>query len=238
MPTLKNTLLSTPPYQTKRIIELLKYTETHYREDNAPKLYDEVLLSSRKDKGMVSDDFLELIYETLKAFNMDTKGAKLSELSVFKRSIKKHAQTIQSLVGFKLEKVKKDDRTLAVAIPALFNLFDDHQLVQTESPLVTFSKTMHFLLPDLFMPIDRKFTLQFFYSRPPYKKVNYGLYHLTNTLEKQKECFLQVFEQFRQFAHTHSGILKEQVDKNSRWNRNIPKVIDNIIIAYERENME
>ena len=79
---------------------------------------------------------------------------------------------------------------------------------------------MHFLLPDLFMPIDRRYTLRFFYELKP---VN------------EKQCFFQVFEQFRLFAQEHHEILKAQVDKNSHWNRNVSKVIDNIIIAFVTE---
>jgi hypothetical protein len=169
---------------------------------------------------------------------MNTKGAKLSKLTDFKKSIKKHADTIQSLVKVKLEKVKEADGNLKEAIDSLFGLFDNHQLVQTKSPLVTFSKTMHFFLPDLFMPIDRKYTLQFFYGKPPYKSENYGRYDLTNTIEKQKQCFLDIFEQFRQFAKKHHETLQKQVDADSRWSRNIPKIIDNIIIAYVSENMK
>ena len=54
----------------------------------------------------------------------------------------------------------------------------------------------------------------------------------------EKECLHQAFEDYRQFAQKHHALLAAQVDKTSRWNRNIPKVIDNIIIAYVSENME
>jgi hypothetical protein len=155
------------------------------------------------------------------AFKMNSRGAKLSALADFKKSIIKHADIIQSLVKYKLEKVKATDESFNETIGSLFcNLSG---LTQTALSLVTFSKTMHFILPDLFMPIDRNFTMRFFYQSPP---IN------------QKQCFLQVFEQFRLFAQEHYAILKEQVDSNSRWNRNIPKVIDNIIIAYASEKME
>jgi len=215
------------------ITKSLEYIEDNYRKD-ATELYDQVLRFPRKD--IFSKDFIGLVYETLKAFNMNSKGARLSELPVFTKSIKKHAKTIQSLVGLKLEKVKESDSGLMDTIGFLL---DNLELVQTNSPLVTFSKTMHFFLPDLFMPIDRKYTIQFFYRNPSsYKQVNYGLHSVTNTLEKQQRCFHRIFEEFRHFAHAHSDVLKAQVNPNSRWNRNIPKIIDNIIIAYVSKNME
>ena len=112
---------------------------------------------------------------------------------------------------------------MALSLQRLTPLFDDLCLTQTKSSLVTFSKAMHFILPDLFMPVDRWCMLRFFYESTPMN---------------EKQCFLQVFEQFWQFAHKHHETLKAQVDKASCWNRNIPKVIDNIIIAYVSEKMK
>jgi len=84
------------------------------------------------------------------------------------------------------------------------------------------------------MPIDRKYTLQFYYA---------NTFNRTNSMENvidssEKECLHQVFEDYRQFAQKNHALLAAQVDKTSRWNRNIPKVIDNIIIAHVSENME
>jgi len=207
----------------KEIVELSNDTEKHYRKSTV-ELYDEVLHLTPQKK--FTEDGLILIYKTLKAFNMDSKGAKLSELSDFKKSLKNHSDTIQSLTKYRLEKVKETDDNLKDTIGSLF---DNLKLVKTNSRLVTFSKTMHFLLPHLFMPIDRKYTLKFFHKT----------YMANKDMETQKRCFFGVFEYFRQFAHEHKEYLEKQVDDNSRWNRNIPKIIDNIIIGYmsNPENM-
>ena len=217
MTKLKRDLIST--ISMKDIAKLAKSGDKLLTQEYDATLYHRILCSSRND--ISSDDFIEPIYEMLIAFKMNSRGAKLSKLPDFKKLIKKHADTIGSLYKVKLEKVKATDDALIDTIGSLFCNLDG--LTQTNSTLVTFSKTMHFLLPDLFMPIDRRYTLRFFYESPP---IN------------QKQCFLQVFEQFRQFAQEHHDILKAQVDSNSRWNRNIPKIIDNIIIAYVSEKME
>jgi hypothetical protein len=219
MPTLKNTLIETIP--AKRIPKLASDGEAYLTKEfaKAAEPYNRILRFPRQD--IASAELIELVYEMLIKFKMNSRGAKLSELLDFKKSIKKHAKTIQSLAKYKLEKVKEEDDTLKDTISTLFCGLD---LVATDSRLVTFSKAMHFLLPDLFMPIDRRYTIQFFYD---------------GTMpNNQKECFLQVFEQYRQFAQKHHEILKLQVDKTSCWNRNLPKVIDNIIIAYVSEQIK
>ena len=212
MPKLKQTLLSAIP--AKSIARLAKSGEKLLKKYDA-EFYNRILRYSRKD--IFSDKFLELVYKMLVAFKMNSRGAKLSV--DFKETVKEHADTIQSLAKYKLEKVKATDEAFTATLDSLFG---NLRLTQTKSSLVTFSKAMHFLLPDLFMPIDRRYTLRFFYELSP---VN------------EKQCFLQVFEQFRQFAHEHHETLKAQVDKTSHWNRNIPKVIDNVIIAYVSEKM-
>jgi len=218
MPKLKNTLLSTIP--AKDIARLARRGEELLTKkyDKSSVLYDSVLRFP--DKDFRSNDFLQRVYDMLVAFKMNSRGARLSEPADFKRTLKKHADMIQSFAKFKLEKIKESDSGLTDSICFLF---DNLELVQTKSPLVTFSKTMHFLLPDLFMPIDRRYTLRFFYESTP---------------ANQKACFLQVFEQYRQFAHQHSEALKALVNPKSRWNRSIPKVIDNVIIGYVSNKME
>jgi hypothetical protein len=219
MPKLKNTLLSTIP--ARDISKWAKWTEEHFWENqkgNAA-LYDSLLRFPGRD--FRSDDFLQGVYDMLAAFKMNSRRARLSKPATFKKSIKKHADTLKSLTKVKLEKVKGADSGL---IDTINCLFDNLKLVQTQSRLVTFSKAMHFLLPDLFMPIDHRYTLRFFYGQ--------------HAPANQKACFLQVFEQFRQFAHAHGEALKALVDKGSRWNRNIPKIIDNVIIGFVSNKMD
>jgi len=219
MPKLKNTLIATIP--AKDIPKWSKWTEEHFWKDqrgDAGELYNHVLTCPGRD--IRSDSFLGLVYGMLAAFKMNARGAILSEPADFKKTIKKHADTIESLAKVKLEKVKESDSGL---INTIGSLFDHLHLTQTKSRLVTFSKTMHFLLPNLFMPIDRWYTLRFFYGHPP---------------ANQKACFLEVFEQCRAFAHQHSEALKALENPNSRWNRNVPKIIDNVIIGYVSNKMD
>ena len=240
MPPLKRTLLSTIP--AKDIPRLARNGEMilkRYRKSST--LYEQILLSSRKD--VVSDDLIELVHKMVKAFGMNRLSVKLSELTDFKKSIIEQADTIQSLAKFKLEKVKETDEAFKKEICTLFcNLDGLNGLTKTNVSLVTFSKTMHFLLPNLFMPIDRRYTLQFYYADVPFKR-DRNMQHMIDTREKQVECLFQIFEDFRQYAQKHHEKLNDVITKakdnsNSHWNRNIPKVIDNIIIGYVTENMK
>jgi hypothetical protein len=110
-------------------------------------------------------------------------------------------------------------------------LFNELELVDTKTPLVTFSKTLHFILPNLIAPIDRKYTLRFFYGKNPE-----GCF---TSRQKQFDVFWKIEMEFSKYAQKQKE-LSSFVEVNG-WNRSIPKVLDNAVIGYisptvEREN--
>jgi len=70
---------------------------------------------------------------------------------------------------------------------------------------------MHFILPDLIMPIDRKNTLNFFYG---------------NAAELEN-YFTRIFSYSYEIAHR----IDLQSFPDSTWNQSVPKIIDNAIIS-------
>ena len=72
-------------------------------------------------------------------------------------------------------------------------------------------KVMHFILPDLIMPIDRQNTLTFFYGH-------------TGELENY---FIRIFGYSYEIAQRID--LRPFLDDT--WNQSVPKVIDNAIIS-------
>ena len=96
-------------------------------------------------------------------------------------------------------------------------IFKNIKLVKTNSPLVTFSKAIHFLLPNLVAPIDRKYTINFFYGNAQLQNDN------------QFKIFRELFSKF--------WVLSKKYDlksyKDPIWNKNTPKILDNAIIGYK-----
>lgn len=202
------------------IEESLDKTKNDYRPfDPGQYLYNH-LLNKRKVLDIYSDEYLELVYTTLIAWNMNSRGAKLAEIDDFKDTIRKRKEGINSLKGYRIEKL--DKQKIEEILEVLQNLFDRLNLVKTESPLVTFSKTLHFLLPELIVPIDRKYTMTFFYNSQIPKR------------EKQFKVFSELFEKFWEISQRHN--LNNYL--NNTWNRTIPKIIDNMIIGYRLKKGE
>jgi len=102
----------------------------------------------------------------------------------------------------------------------LEKLFGNIKVMKSTSKIVGTSKTLHFLLPRLVMPIDRTYTLNFLYGNNKYD----------STLNMEIDTFKEVFGKFRDIAMKLS-LSKDDVD-NQGWNTTVPKLINNAIIGY------
>ncbi len=215
MARIKNDL--TTSIKTDTIPKLLQYTKEEYRPyDPGQYLYN--LVTEFPNEMKFTNKFIELVYTTLIAWNMNQRSAKLSNFDLFKESLIKHEQTIKSLEQYRIENLDYVDNLKETIV----SLFKNLKLVAKNKPkLVTFSKTLHFFLPNLLMPVDRSYTLLFFYNNTNFNKTD----------DEQIQIYCDIFEQFRQFAKVWN--YANYVDE--KWNKNIPKMIDNIIIAYIKQ---
>lgn len=209
----------------KEVLEnSLTKTKEYYRLFDPGQYLYNLLLNKRKILDIYSDEYLELAYTTLISWNMNGRGAKLADIINFKNTIRENKADINFLNAYRIEKLDKQD--IKKILEILERLFNKLEIVKTKSPLVTFSKTLHFLLPNLIVPIDRKYTASFFYNSDQIPQK-----------EKQFKVFSELFEKFWEITQRYD--LNNYLDNN--WNRTIPKVIDNMIIGYnlsKRKNLE
>ncbi len=196
----------------------LKKTRNDYRPYDAGwYLYREILRTEFKDK--FCQEFCELLYATLSAWNMNSRGAKF--FSKFKNSIVTNEIALENLKGINLSEIN----TTPTRSNLLF-LYDNLDLVaETKPKLVTFAKTLHFLLPDLVCPIDRTYTLNYFYNNT----------NVPSNGENQFNRFWAIENEFSRFA-LHVDLVKFINDDNGDFN--IPKIIDNAIIGYCKLNIK
>jgi len=95
--------------------------------------------------------------------------------------------------------------------------------MQTQARIVGISKTLHFLLPNLVMPIDRANILSLLYLGSKYSA----------NPEREFRYFTEIFEEYRHLCHK-LGLAVRDVD-GLGWNSSIPKMIDNALIGFLSE---
>jgi hypothetical protein len=211
--------------------EVLEKTRIEYRPFDPGQYLYNLLLQKREKIDIFSDEYLELTYTTLIAWNMNGRGAKLNDFELFKESIRKNKDKINSLKEYKIENLTESEKN--IFFETVDDLFMDLDLIgkswtgkKIKSKIVTFSKTLHFLLPNLFVPIDRRYTLDFFYNNkmvPTHEDIQ-------KNDNKQLEVFKELYELFLKLAKTYD--LSKYVD--NKWNANIPKIIDNAVIGSSK----
>jgi hypothetical protein len=158
--------------------------------------------------------FLKLLYQTLNSWGIGQRGSKLLKFDDFVQAVRRCESAIASL-----EICRLDDSALERPSPdRLWNLVDSLAIVENEAKLVPCTKTLHHILPELFVPIDRAFTRVFFGW--PGQEFQY----------QQKRVFYKAYEQFAKIAN---GANPAQFI-GSGWKTSLTKNIDNAVIGFCR----
>ena len=190
-------------YYRKTVLKYQPYTPAQY-------LYFKII--GFKKQELYLDSFIELCYATLCAWNMNQRAAKLAKYEDFKSSLLANYSEIQKLQLVSLREASEED------FSDLKTIFNSISIVaKGKSKLVATSKCLHFFLPNLVLPIDRKYTIAFFKTTVPKDR------------EKQAEKFIEIQKAAQSFVKEVSLVTLLDLE----WNRNIPKLIDNLIICQK-----
>jgi len=203
--------------RTRQLIENLPELVKNFEYRKGPDLYFyRKTMALRRKKPLIelladeSDRYLELIYATLVSWDMNSRGAKIKYFDKFKVSILKNKRSLLHLSSYTLDNLS--DKEFGEARRVCEKTYSNMHVMVSRGRLVSNSKTMHFIIPDLVMPMDRQNTLKFFFG---------------NTGESRSR-FLTVLDRSYQIAKIID--LGQFLDEE--WNLSITKVIDNAIISH------
>ena len=155
------------------------------------------------------EDFLDLLYATLQAWGIGRRSSRLIDRDTFGKILRDWEDELVLV-----EEVRIDDADTHQA-EHLWHLVEGMGLVENQARIVALTKTLHHLLPDLVVPIDRAYTGTFLGRNP------------AEFQSSQREIFLEAFGAFSSLARS--------VDLAAHlggWNSSITKVIDNAVVGY------
>ena len=101
----------------------------------------------------------------------------------------------------------------------LTKIYKNLKLMKTESKLVSNSKFLHFIFPELFMPMDRRNTLTYIYG------------NTNESIHKYIEIIKFSFDIFE-------SINKWEKYLSDPWNVSPPKIIDNAILLLVNKSIK
>ncbi|MEI8349872.1 MAG: hypothetical protein WCI77_06940 [Candidatus Omnitrophota bacterium] len=194
------------------ILHKIKDFNRVYRSGPDVYFYKRVLsLNKQAEKlsDFINDDYnLEIIYATLVAWDMNSRGARMKYFDDFKENILYLTSQFQKLWKKNLGEVVDFEAILNV----VSDVYDKLHIMKTNGKLVSNSKLLHFLFPHLLMPMDRSNTLMYFYRH-------------TN---ESKEKYFDLIRWSYDMTKKRGIIWSRHLDDH--WNSTIPKILDNAII--------
>ena len=228
----------------RNINSLVRHLDEFYRmtegiENNfgGPSIYFHLESIKESQRRFLSKRHIEMIYATLASWGMHRMGSpdktktKLTTFDQFKDSILSFRNEFNSLRNLYLRTIS-DNRLEMILQEELKNIFYGLKISISDSYLVANSKTMHHIIPNLVPPIDRQYTLRFFYYKNSefFQNNKYRTIQLPSTLEAQYGYFCEILRYSKRIISNdyfnHYRLI------NTSFDTSIPKVLDNLIMAY------
>ena len=186
-----------------------------------PSLYFHQKALEYQQKEFLSERHIEYVYATLVAWGMHRmgpNGAKMPDYDIFKSSIldSKIKKALEELKDKRIEDITADE--IDSIIQKLSEICFSVKGSDSNSHLVSGSKILAHILPNLACPMDRQYTCTFF-------GVNLNR-------KNEQTIFKKVIRQMWEFYQdsNHIRLLKPILGKP--FNMSFPKIFDNLIINY------
>ncbi len=167
---------------------------------------------------LLDDLFFDYLYATLTAWGLHRMGpgsAKLAELEEIKRSFRRQKEQICNLQSLKITDIQ--DSSVDSVTSSLWEVLDNIRDSVSQTKIVANSKALHHILPDLMPPIDREYTLRFFYNH-------------TTLNQGDKVAFKEIYPYFYEIASACRDKIMSHVGFG--MNTSQTKVIDNAIVGF------
>lgn len=167
--------------------------------------------------ALEEDEFLRLLYQTLRRWGIGIRGSRLVPLAEFRRLLRAQAGPISALDGARI-----DDPSLDVAATAheVWDIINSLGIVSNISVIVAGTKAMHHLLPHLVPPMDRAWTGAFF------------LWSAAAPQYAQAATFGRTFTGFAHIAQ----VTDPAHYIGDGWRTSPTKILDNAVIGYCKIN--
>lgn len=178
-------------------------------------------LELRRQLGSLScavhdEAFISSVVAVLHEWGLDRRGSKLVNRKEFSRALLKALPTMEPL-----ESVAIDDDDLPADVPLkIWRVIYNLGVTKNKAKIVAGTKTLHHLLPDLVVPMDRTWTGRFF--------------GIDDWQSGQRQTFLTIFRAFR-FIATQAH--QQKFVTGHRWRTSQTKLIDNAVMGYCRPHL-
>ncbi len=164
-------------------------------------------------------EFYDLLYATLTAWGLHRMGpgnAKLLDLPAIRESLVRNSDRIHALEGLRLSDFGSMDGDLVTK--RVWAVLRDLKVTKAKAFLVANTKALHHVLPALVPPVDRQYTLDFFFGAA----IIDG---------REEAAFRVMYPLFHDIAKSKASVIQRWIHRNG-WHTSESKVVDNAIVGY------
>jgi len=191
--------------------------------------HKKALLERKND--FLGDNHLNMIYAVMPSWGMHrmgTKGAKMEEYNIFEKEIIKNKDEIIEL---------KDKNIKNVNINNIAKLITEKiHVSKSNSFLVSSSKVLHHILPNIISPIDRNYSIRFMKKN----KNDWGANSI-NINNEEAYAFIFLTEMYEFIGNNENLMSKYIIEINenniydNNFNTSLTKIFDNLIMVYVKK---
>ena len=175
---------------------------------------------NKPSEALLDDLFFDYLYATLTSWGLHRMGhgfTKLAELGKIKTSFRmqKVREHISNLERFEITNIQEGN--IASITSDLWGILANTRVSVSRTKIVANSKALHHILPELIPPIDREYTLRFFYNH-------------TTLNQGDEAAFKEIYPYFHKIASTCKDKIMSHIGVG--MNTSQTKVIDNAIVGF------
>lgn len=165
------------------------------------------------DAALADRAFVAGLYRTLKAWRLGMRASYLMPADEFFHALQRSREAITELESFRIDDSNPPDDIA----DRIWHVIDDLRVVTNKARLVAGTKTLHHLLPDLVVPMDREWTGTFF------------ALHASEWQNDQRRAFHRLHTSFAEVARATNPAAHVT---GVGWRTSCTKILDNAVIAY------
>lgn len=168
--------------------------------------------------------FLESLYATLAAWGlhrMGPAGAKLVDFNVMAESFRELEQRIESLAPITMWRLSSEH--VGGVGEAIWEVISTLRIGVGATRIVSGSKALHHVLPELVPPVDREYTIRFFL-------------HNKNLSQGDEAAFLEMFPYFHRICTQCRDRIEARIGRG--MSTSSTKVTDNAIVGFVRTRLK
>lgn len=165
------------------------------------------------EAAVLDVSFTRSLWDTLRAWGIGSRASRLTPLDGFRQALLRELPQLKALEAFSIDSA---DLGVEEVAGEVWLLIERLSIVENDAPLVSCTKALHHLLPDLIVPMDRAYTQQFF------------AWHNPEFQYQQRNVFVQAFRTFAAVAR----VVTPSRYVGAGWGTSRTKVLDNALVGF------